>query len=265
MTKRTSDNIGDTNSPSKPKVIREESYNSSPLDNNTDPSLEFLGQEEESQNENLIQFTYKNNPTFKALEIGMNSDWSRIDKDTPDNISAVCSYGFASCVATFIISTDNTKISLRHDSYFGNGDGDDSGLIQSINAEVIKMKEETNQQDVKVKFGFDYTSFQGGIEDEKQHLRGTTEEITRGVSALDESYANHLKFIKALKYEVIDLPQSTILIDRNGIIDTSIPDQILRYAIKCDQENLLPRSSISDPKLAIQLNTQERSAHNQEI
>lgn len=185
-----------------------------------------------------IRLPYKGE-VITANEVGMNVGYVDL---TPDNqeIEALCSYGFASCIAIIVKSSDNKYISLRHDSVCEHDYAEIHEYIDNKKAEISNL---AVSSDVEVKIGFSWEAF---MEDADTELKMGDEYLTQ------EAYEQRIKlkrdFLETLKGkystgEIIDLPQSTILIDRNGAIDISIPQEIMENASEVTEGRSSPSAS----------------------
>ena len=166
----------------------------------------------------LIRYRHNNNNSI-IKEIGMDDGVARITPATPTDITGIGSYGFASCIALLIKTADNQIVSLAHHSlaFVPAGLTDEEYIEEEIRKEVGFIREKQNPSEIEVKIGFSMTAL---LTDRD------------GPALVDERERFLQNCQRLFGAEIIDLPNSTIAINRNGEIDTTIPIEVMKEAMR---------------------------------
>jgi hypothetical protein len=191
---------------------------------------------------------------FEAIEADMDErNWVRIDDRTPDNIKAVCSFGFATCIAIICKSSDNKYISLIHASGFE--ESNINSLKKLVRNEVLIMQQKTAQT-VEVIIGFSQKNCKEILT--YYPIDGDSEERIKEEKSNNELiYVDLQRFLSILEtdcnYQIIDLPQGSVLINENGI-NTSITEDLVMEdeSDEISESSESPESQIENPYITTQ-------------
>lgn len=182
---------------------------------------ELEGDEGDEEEGKYSLMTFRHNGADTTIkEIGMNKGVVRI---TPENnnpaIEGIGSHGFASCIAIVVKSKDNKYISLEHTSQASLDDLEKIG--SNIEYEKNNILQQGNNLEIDVVIGFCMSAYKDDLDEER----------ARGDKYLTQKqYDNNIRdkesFLKTchdqFDADIIDLPNSTIFINKLGEIDTSI-------------------------------------------
>jgi hypothetical protein len=210
----------------------------------------------------IINLIYKEQH-IRAIEAG--EDYEYINSENINSVDALCSHGFASCIAIIVKSTNNECITLSHNPFCQ----DDYKFIRDhIDcAKDFIISKKTNSPPT-VQIGFSWKKFN---KDQERELSRGDEYLTK--TDYDKDITDKITFLQTLQDEyktgpIIDLPQATILINRKGEIETSMPQRLITEALKetkqnttedqIDQENTKP-SPTSPTASAFTLGKRQRS------
>ena len=201
------------------------------LNENEDLDIEI-----EEENLNLLEFsTYSGANPIIAKDVVSDKGWVRITPDTNKKIAALCSYGFASCLAIIVKSGDNKYISLRHSTSLDERN--------SIIKEEMDYLSGLGAEGLEVVVGFSLKGYEQQFKDDLEYLskKGDSKEIKK-------AEIDHENFFKDLAQEKeflskecqavwLDMKEPSIIIDRSGAIIDVVDEKIIHKGKKLDIKN----------------------------
>jgi hypothetical protein len=188
--------------------------------------------ESESTEENIHQEIRNNSiqfegATYNSIEVGMNAGFGELNDKNTDQES-IHSFGFRTCLAVIIITKDTKRILLQHCS--PNSFQEEDVFVEEIREKVNSLAEKAD-----IHLGFSSKGLQVALKESMQDFLKRENPISREEQEcfINESKNEAFNLIEHLKItliasKVIDLPNDSILIKRNGEIIIGIPDEEFR-------------------------------------
>jgi hypothetical protein len=188
--------------------------------------------ESESTEENIHQEIRNNSiqfegATYNSIEVGMNAGFGELNDKNTDQES-IHSFGFRTCLAVIIITKDTKRILLQHCS--PNSFQEKDVFVKEIREKVNSLEEKAD-----IHLGFSSKGLQAALKESMQDFLKRENPISREEQEclINESKNEAFNLIEHLKItlnasKVIDLPNDSILIKRNGKIIIGIPDEEFR-------------------------------------